>query len=132
MMKNECDEVRRTAPAGKLVSPKAVEPMQTASKWLLEGGFAICCDMLDKLDRLQDTMDKRPDDDAEYLALEAKHAGQRLLKVMQVIAETEELELEKRRKAHGERAAAAEGVAGTGRAGHGRPVLRRPGEQGGI
>jgi hypothetical protein len=25
MMKNECDEVRRTAPAGKLVSPKAVE-----------------------------------------------------------------------------------------------------------
>ena len=45
-------------------------------------------------DRLQDTMDQRPDDDAEYLALEAKHAGQRLLKVMQVIAETEELELE--------------------------------------
>lgn len=93
MMKNECDEVRRTAPAGKLVSPKAAEPMQTASKWLLEGGIAICCDMLDKLDRLQNTMDKRPDDDAEYLALEAKHAGQRLLKVMQVIAETEELEL---------------------------------------
>ena len=60
----------------------------------VEGGIAICCDMLDKLDRLQDTMDKRPDDDAEYLALEAKHAGQRLLKVMQVIAETEELELE--------------------------------------
>lgn len=51
MMKNECDEVRRTAPAGKLVSPKAAEPMQTASKWLLEGGIAICCDMLDKLDR---------------------------------------------------------------------------------
>lgn len=94
MMKNECDEVRRTAPAGKLMCPKAVEPMQTASKWLLEGGIAICCDMLDKLDRLQDTMDKRPDDDAEYLALEAKHAGQRLLKVMQAIAETEELELE--------------------------------------
>lgn len=61
MMKNECDEVRRTAPAGKL-------------------------------DRLQDTMDQRLDDDAEYLALEAKHAGQRLLKVMQVIAETEELD----------------------------------------
>ena len=76
------------------MSPKAAEPMQTASKWLLEGGIAICCDMLDKLDRLQDTMDQRPDDDAEYLALEAKHAGQRLLKVMQVIAETEELELE--------------------------------------
>lgn len=93
MMKNECDEVRRTAPAGKLVSQKAAEPMQTASKWLLEGGIAICCDMLDKLDRLQNTMDQRPDDDAEYLALEAKHAGQRLLKVMQVIAETEELEL---------------------------------------
>ena len=93
MTKNECDEVRRTAPAGKLVSPKATEPMQTARKWLLEGGIAICCDMLDKLDRLQDTMDKRVDDDAEYLALEAKHAGQRLLKVMQVIAETEELEL---------------------------------------
>ena len=92
MMKNECDEVRRTAPAGKLVSPKAAEPMQTASKWLLEGGIAICCDMLDKLDRLQNTMDQRPDDDAEYLALEATHAGQRLLKVMQVIAETEELD----------------------------------------
>lgn len=94
MMKNECDEVRRTAPAGKLVNPKAAEPMQTASKWLLEGGIAICCDMMDKLDRLQDTMDQRPDDDADYLALEAKHAGKRLLKVMQVIAETEELELE--------------------------------------
>ena len=50
MMKNECDEVRRTAPAGKLVSPKATEPMQTASRWVLEGGIAICCDMLDKLD----------------------------------------------------------------------------------
>lgn len=75
MMKNECDEVRRTAPAGKLVSPKAAESMQTASRWLLEGGIAICCDMLDNLDRLQDTMD------------------QRLLKVMQMIAETEELEL---------------------------------------
>lgn len=25
MMKNECDEVRRTAPASKLVSPKAEE-----------------------------------------------------------------------------------------------------------
>lgn len=34
MMKNECDEVRRTAPAGKLVSPKAVEPMQTAESEL--------------------------------------------------------------------------------------------------
>ena len=44
--------------------------------------------------KTQDTMDQRPDDDAEYLALEAKHAGQRLLKVMQVIAETEELELD--------------------------------------
>ena len=83
-------KVMVTAPAGKLVSQKAVEPMQKASRWLLEGGIAICCDMLDKLDRLQNTMDQRPDDDAEYLALEAKHDGQRLLKVMQVIAETEE------------------------------------------
>lgn len=32
---------RNNAPAGKLVSPKATEPMQTASKWLLEGGIAI-------------------------------------------------------------------------------------------